>query len=90
MIWLMLKGSRLPEKTSSDRTGEIKNKSLFYSKMNSSNLICDCQLSWLPRWLRDKGFESMVYLRCAHPEFLTNHSIFEVQRNEFECGKYMI
>lgn len=59
-------------------------------KMNSSNLICDCQLAWLPRWLRDAGLDVTVTLRCAHPRFLANHSIFDVQRDEFECGQYLM
>ena len=55
--------------------------------MNSSNLLCDCQLSWFPRWLRSSGYEQTVDLHCAHPDFLKNRSIFTVQRDEFECSK---
>ncbi len=58
-----------------------------FRRMNSSNLICDCQLSWLPRWLRDAGFAHSVELRCAHPASLHNESVFSVNRDQFECGE---
>ena len=58
-------------------------------KFNSSNLLCDCQLSWLPKWLRDTGFKDSVFAKCAHPEWLKGKSIFEVPYEQFRCGKLL-
>ena len=51
--------------------------------------MCDCQLSWLPKWLRDEGFEGTVTGKCAHPEKLAGRSIFEISLEEFDCGMYI-
>ncbi|KAK3605813.1 hypothetical protein CHS0354_002430 [Potamilus streckersoni] len=56
---------------------------------NSSSLLCDCQLSWLPMWLRDNNFERSVLAKCSHPESLKGKSIFTVDSNDFKCeGHY--
>ena len=55
--------------------------------INSSNLLCDCQLSWLPGWIRESGFQNSVSLVCSHPESLKGKTIFEVKPQDFVCSK---
>lgn len=54
-------------------------------QLNSTNLLCDCQLSWLPIWLRSAGFAASVKATCAHPESLKGRSIFDVKKQNFTC-----
>ncbi|XP_046577144.1 leucine-rich repeats and immunoglobulin-like domains protein 2 isoform X1 [Haliotis rubra] len=52
---------------------------------NTSNLLCDCQIAWLPAWLRQAGFESSVHAVCSHPISLKGRNIFDVQFEDFKC-----
>ncbi|XP_035676716.1 leucine-rich repeats and immunoglobulin-like domains protein 3 isoform X1 [Branchiostoma floridae] len=52
-------------------------------RMNSSNLICDCQLKWLPRFLKESGFGNTVDAKCSHPEELRGINILQVK--DFTC-----
>lgn len=54
-------------------------------KFNTSNLLCDCSLKWLPNWLIISGFSHSVAAHCGHPESLQNRSIFEVSSENFTC-----
>ncbi|KAL4226043.1 otolith morphogenesis [Mactra antiquata] len=57
---------------------------------NTSSLFCDCQLSWVPIWLRDNNFESSVVAKCAHPISLKGRSIFKVDSSDYKCeGKFL-
>ncbi|KAH3881286.1 hypothetical protein DPMN_005211, partial [Dreissena polymorpha] len=57
---------------------------------NSSSLFCDCQLSWVPIWLRDNNFERSVVAKCAHPDNLKGRSIFAVDSSDFKCdGQFL-
>ena len=60
------------------------------SRFNSSNLLCDCQLSWLPHWLTEAGFRESVNARCSHPDMLKGKSIFDVRPNDFKCSEYLL
>lgn len=55
--------------------------------INSSSLLCDCQLSWLTGWIRESGFQNNVLLQCSHPEHLKGKSIFQVPLQDFVCSK---
>ncbi|XP_021350944.1 leucine-rich repeats and immunoglobulin-like domains protein 2 [Mizuhopecten yessoensis] len=52
---------------------------------NSSSLLCDCQLSWLPQWLEEKGFQSTVTAVCAHPAKHRGKNIYTIDPQEFKC-----
>ena len=58
-------------------------------KFNSSNLLCDCQLAWFPKWLSHKDFRSSVTAVCAHPQSSKGKSIFAVRPEDFACSKYI-
>lgn len=55
-------------------------------RLNSTNLLCDCQISWLPGWLSTFGFQSSVIAVCSYPEFLRGKSIFDVPIEDFKCS----
>ena len=59
-------------------------------RLNSSSLLCDCQLSWLTQWLRNNGFESTVSASCGFPESLVGTSILEVKPEQLECGNQIV
>ncbi|ESO91319.1 hypothetical protein LOTGIDRAFT_105202 [Lottia gigantea] len=53
---------------------------------NSSNLLCDCQLSWFPQWLSQAGFRNSISAVCAHPAKLKGKNVFEIPSEEFLCN----
>ncbi|WAR25980.1 LRIG3-like protein [Mya arenaria] len=57
---------------------------------NTTSLFCDCQLSWVPIWLRDNNFERSVIAKCGHPQHLNGRSIFTVDSSEYKCdGQFL-
>lgn len=61
----------------------------FPRMLNTSSLLCDCQLQWLGQWLIDNGFQHSVTAVCAHPAGLAGRSILSVSPEEFVCGEWM-
>ncbi|NWW40817.1 LRIG3 protein, partial [Panurus biarmicus] len=61
-------------------------KKLKELHFNTSSLLCDCQLKWLPRWMSENNFQSFVNASCAHPQLLKGRSIFAVSLDGFVCA----
>ncbi|KAK7493921.1 hypothetical protein BaRGS_00014803 [Batillaria attramentaria] len=55
-------------------------------RLNSTNLLCDCHISWLPAWLSRFGFQNTVIAVCSYPEWLRGKSIFDVPVEDFKCS----
>uniref|UniRef100_A0A3B5L3B0 Ig-like domain-containing protein n=1 Tax=Xiphophorus couchianus TaxID=32473 RepID=A0A3B5L3B0_9TELE len=51
--------------------------------LNTSSLLCDCQLKWLPIWVEEQSFLPCVNASCAHPQMLKGRSVFLVRQEEF-------
>ncbi|OQR69532.1 leucine-rich repeats and immunoglobulin domains protein 3-like [Tropilaelaps mercedesae] len=47
-------------------------------RLNTTALLCDCGLSWLPDWLRLARLEQRVTARCAFPLELRGRNIFSI------------
>ncbi|XP_044139424.1 leucine-rich repeats and immunoglobulin-like domains protein 2 [Bufo gargarizans] len=56
--------------------------------LNTSNLLCDCQLKWFPQWLIDHGLQNSVNVSCAHPDWLSGRSLLSVDSGDFVCDNY--
>ena len=56
--------------------------------LNSSSMLCDCQLEWFPEWINQAGHRTTVQAECAHPEALLGQDIFSVESRDFTCGKF--
>ncbi|XP_074119189.1 leucine-rich repeats and immunoglobulin-like domains protein 2 [Sminthopsis crassicaudata] len=56
--------------------------------LNTSSLLCDCQLKWLLQWLVDNHLEQAVNVSCAHPEWLAGQSILNVDPKDFVCDDF--
>ncbi|KAI1890549.1 hypothetical protein AGOR_G00154830 [Albula goreensis] len=56
--------------------------------LNTSSLLCDCQLQWLAQWLIDSGFQHSVTAVCAHPASLLGRSVLSVSPEEFVCDDF--
>ncbi|NXC32026.1 PKD1 protein, partial [Campylorhamphus procurvoides] len=54
--------------------------------------VCDCKLSWLPRWVEERGVRVLEAsdTRCAHPPEVANLSLFEVPFPNATCGAQYI
>uniref|UniRef100_A0A3Q1HFI0 Ig-like domain-containing protein n=1 Tax=Anabas testudineus TaxID=64144 RepID=A0A3Q1HFI0_ANATE len=57
-------------------------------RLNTSSLLCDCQLKWLPVWVAEQTFMSCVNASCAHPQMLKGRSVFTVSQEEFVCDDF--
>ncbi|XP_041349993.1 leucine-rich repeats and immunoglobulin-like domains protein 3 [Gigantopelta aegis] len=55
-------------------------------RLNTTALLCDCQLAWLPTWLQRSGFHNSVKAVCSHPVNLKGKSIFSIQLDQFTCN----
>ncbi|XP_058047387.1 leucine-rich repeats and immunoglobulin-like domains protein 3 isoform X6 [Ahaetulla prasina] len=62
---------------------QMKNLKELY--INTSRLLCDCQLKWLPEWLIDNKFQTFVNATCAHPQALKGRNVFSVSLEGFVC-----
>uniref|UniRef100_A0A3Q2ZJP1 Leucine-rich repeats and immunoglobulin-like domains 3 n=1 Tax=Kryptolebias marmoratus TaxID=37003 RepID=A0A3Q2ZJP1_KRYMA len=60
-------------------------KNLEKLLLNTSSLLCDCQLKWLPVWVKEQSFLPCVNASCAHPQRLKGRSVYSVSEEEFVC-----
>ncbi|TRY89359.1 hypothetical protein DNTS_015298 [Danionella cerebrum] len=56
--------------------------------LNSSSLLCDCQLQWLGQWLIDNRFQQSCTTICAHPAPLAGSSVLVIKPQEFVCSDF--
>ncbi|XP_042318211.1 leucine-rich repeats and immunoglobulin-like domains protein 2 isoform X2 [Sceloporus undulatus] len=56
--------------------------------LNTSSLLCDCQLKWLLQWLTHNHLQDTVSVICAHPERLSGQSILNVNPENFVCDDF--
>ena len=54
-------------------------------RISGNQLICDCQLGWLSRWLSSAPHLA-PYIRCSSPNRLKDRIITDVPQNEFKCA----
>ncbi|XP_064529477.1 polycystin-1 isoform X2 [Pseudopipra pipra] len=54
--------------------------------------VCDCKLSWLPRWVEDRKVRVLEAsdTRCAHPPEVANLSLFDIPFPNATCGAQYI
>lgn len=56
--------------------------------LNTTSLLCDCQLQWLGQWLIDSQFHQSVSAVCAHPAGLVGRDILSVSAEDFVCDDF--
>uniref|UniRef100_A0A8C9WQ24 Leucine-rich repeats and immunoglobulin-like domains 3 n=1 Tax=Scleropages formosus TaxID=113540 RepID=A0A8C9WQ24_SCLFO len=56
--------------------------------LNTSSLLCDCQLKWLPPWVAERRFAPFINASCAHPQVLKGRSVFAVDLDDFVCDDF--
>ncbi|TRY87191.1 hypothetical protein DNTS_031721 [Danionella cerebrum] len=57
-------------------------------RLNSSSLLCDCQLKWFPAWVAEQDYLSTVNSSCAHPLRLKGQNVIAVGPEEFVCHDF--
>uniref|UniRef100_A0A8C1E8E9 Ig-like domain-containing protein n=1 Tax=Cyprinus carpio carpio TaxID=630221 RepID=A0A8C1E8E9_CYPCA len=62
--------------------------SLSVRHLNTSSLLCDCQLKWFSPWVAEHAFLPLVNASCAHPHLLKGKSVFAVAQEEFVCDDF--
>uniref|UniRef100_A0A669E0Q2 Leucine-rich repeats and immunoglobulin-like domains 3 n=1 Tax=Oreochromis niloticus TaxID=8128 RepID=A0A669E0Q2_ORENI len=67
---------------------KLKKLSPSQKRLNTSSLLCDCQLKWLPIWVAEQTFLYCVNASCAHPQMLQGRSVFAVRQEEFVCEDF--
>ncbi|XP_051979759.1 slit homolog 1 protein-like isoform X2 [Xyrauchen texanus] len=53
-------------------------------RLHSNSLRCDCHLSWLSQWLRQRPALGL-YTQCSSPPNLHGLNLAELQKKEFAC-----
>lgn len=73
--------------TSIQKNAFAEMSSLKVFVMNTSSLLCDCNIHWFYDWLNtmDETIKSASRVVCGHPEWLRNQSLLEVPPNNFTC-----
>uniref|UniRef100_A0A8C4QPU1 Slit homolog 2 (Drosophila) n=1 Tax=Eptatretus burgeri TaxID=7764 RepID=A0A8C4QPU1_EPTBU len=56
-------------------------------RLHSNRLLCDCHLSWLSGWLRQRP-RLGLFTQCMAPPHLRGLNVAEVQKKEFTCTDY--
>uniref|UniRef100_A0A8C7UAE0 Slit homolog 1 protein n=1 Tax=Oncorhynchus mykiss TaxID=8022 RepID=A0A8C7UAE0_ONCMY len=54
-------------------------------RLHSNNLHCDCHLSWLAEWLRQRPTIGL-FTQCTAPSPLRGLNVAEIQKHEFTCS----
>ncbi|XP_037388904.1 slit homolog 1a isoform X1 [Pygocentrus nattereri] len=54
-------------------------------RLHSNNLNCDCHLSWLSQWLRQRPTLGL-FTQCSSPAQLRGINVAEIQKHEFSCS----
>lgn len=52
--------------------------------LNSSSLLCDCNLLWIVKWIREKAEQKYITANCAYPAEVRGVSITKLK--EDNCG----
>ncbi|XP_074640928.1 slit homolog 2 protein-like [Tubulanus polymorphus] len=58
---------------------------LRVTRVAHNNLVCDCHLSWLAKWLRTHPTLGL-FTTCSEPNHLRNAEIAELQEADFTCN----
>ncbi|KAG7250597.1 hypothetical protein CRUP_015711, partial [Coryphaenoides rupestris] len=56
-------------------------------RLHSNTLNCDCHLSWLAQWLRQRPTIGL-FTQCTAPVALRGLNVAEIQKHEFTCSVY--
>ena len=56
-----------------------------HRRIADNNLVCDCHLTWLARWLRLHPTLAL-FTKCAQPSHLRTVEIAELQEDDFRCS----
>eukprot|EP00092_Neocalanus_flemingeri_P010605 GFUD01011424.1.p1 GENE.GFUD01011424.1~~GFUD01011424.1.p1 ORF type:complete len:1305 (-),score=340.61 GFUD01011424.1:343-4257(-) len=56
-------------------------------QLNSSSLLCDCNLRWFPEYIHLTQLRG-VTAECAHPENLKDHELTGIQSDLFTCEDF--
>ncbi|KAG7256656.1 hypothetical protein CRUP_000835 [Coryphaenoides rupestris] len=54
-------------------------------RLHSNTLNCDCHLSWLAQWLRQRPTIGL-FTQCTAPVALRGLNVAEIQKHEFTCS----
>ncbi|KAI8435132.1 hypothetical protein MSG28_003509 [Choristoneura fumiferana] len=52
--------------------------------LNSTSLLCDCNLLWIIKWIREKAEQKYITATCAYPEEVRDVAISKLK--EDNCG----
>ncbi|CAM4619463.1 polycystin-1 isoform X1 [Caretta caretta] len=61
---------------------------LSYINLSLNPFLCDCKLSWLPRWVEERkvNVSRLLDTKCAQPPEVANLPLFNVSFTNVTCG----
>uniref|UniRef100_A0A1B6E548 Uncharacterized protein n=2 Tax=Clastoptera arizonana TaxID=38151 RepID=A0A1B6E548_9HEMI len=68
--------------------GTFKNLySLKRIRLDSNALVCDCEMMWLAKLLREKQETTQATATCQYPDSMEGKTIIHISDNDFHCSK---
>lgn len=68
---------------------ELYPSSLKFSDLSDNPLNCDCNIRWLPEFLRSANESEDSPATCATPVTLAGNAVFNLTEDVFLCGKFV-
>lgn len=81
LVELDLKGNNITSIQQHAFDSLLKLKKLH---MNSSSLLCDCNILWIVKWMREKVDQKYITATCAYPAEVSGETISKLK--EENCG----
>ncbi|RWS04160.1 leucine-rich repeats and immunoglobulin-like domains protein 3 [Dinothrombium tinctorium] len=65
-------------------------KHLHELRLNSTNLLCDCNIKWFVLWLKSRSMSKhqVSDAKCKHPQWLSHRSLIEVNISDLTCQDF--
>lgn len=58
----------------------------FFREFQTPNLLCDCNLQWLLRWLKERNIV-VKNTKCSYPQSLQGQYITSIRPELLTCGR---
>ena len=59
---------------------------MYFRRLDSNALVCDCQMMWFAEMLKEKRGSTQTAATCNFPQNLQGKSLQALSIEEFHCG----
>ena len=58
-------------------------------RLDSNALVCDCNMVWLARMIKNKQAVADFDVTCRHPGQTEGHDLMNLSEQDLRCRKYL-